>query len=237
MISRSLALSILVAFILLLGVTSAACTAETVEVTRIKVLERRVIERVIVTVEVTRLHRVVETPKPTAADIVPPALSATPELTATTSTGTPAPTPSKSSSTTPVPTVPSTQRLGESLLAALQNTEQALLSLVQALNSDPIPVDAAIESYHALGSAPTLTVPEGETQLESLYARYREQVETTLGQGNDLYTHLVQIQAGEATQTEVSPIHLALAQDAASASTSTLQALIRELEAYLASQP
>jgi hypothetical protein len=58
-----------------------------------------------------------------------------------------------------------------------------------------------------------------------------------LGQSNDLYIHLAQIEAGEADQTEVSPIHLSLARDSASSGTSTLQGLIRELEDFLTTQP
>jgi hypothetical protein len=237
MTGKLLALSILPALVILLTVSLSACTTETVEVTRIKILERRVIERVKVTVEVTRLHRVVETPKPTVADVVPPALTATSELTVTLPTGTPTPTAPKPTSGTPRPTLPSAKAAGQSLLTALQNTEQTLLSLVQALNSNPLPIDATVQFYNALLSAAAVTIPVGEDELQSIYIRYREQVETTVGQGNDLYTHFVQIQAGEANQTEPSPIHLSLARDAASASTSTVQALLRELETFLASQP
>lgn len=227
----------MLAVTILLGVILAACTTETVEVTRIKILERRVIERVVVTVEVTRIHRVVETPMPTSVNVAPRALTETPELSPTLETDTPTPTSSKPTSGTVRPTVPSAKRAGQALLAALQDTEQILLALVQALNSKPLPIDTTIELYNALRGAPTLTVPEGEAELQSFYVRYREQVENALGQGNDLYTHLGQIQSGEANQTEVSPIHLALAQDAASAGTSKIQALIRELEALLASLP
>jgi hypothetical protein len=231
-----MALSTLLALVTLLTVSLSACTTETVEVTRIKILERRVIERVEVTVEVTRLHRVVETPKPTVADVVPPALTATLELTATLPTDTPKPTAPKPTSGTPRPTLPSARLAGQSLLGALQNTEQTLLSLVQALNSNPLPIDATVQLFNALRGAATVTIPENEDELLSIYVRYREQVETTVGQGNDLYTHLVQIQAGEANQTEPSSIHLSLARDAASSSASTLQALLRELETLLASQ-
>ena len=200
-------------------------------------LERRVIERVKVTVEVTRLHRVIETPKPTIADVVPPAFTPTAEITATVTSNTPTPTAPKPTAATPRPTVPSARAAGNSLLTALQNTEQMLLSLVQALNSNPLPVDATVQIYNVLRSAASVTIPDNEDELLSIYTRYREQVDTTVGQGNDLYTHLVQIQAGEASQTELSPIHLSLARDAASASTSAVQALLRELETFLTSLP
>jgi hypothetical protein len=109
------------------------------------------------------------------------------------------------------------------------------LSLVQALNSDPLPIDLTIQLYDTLNAAPTLSIPESEAVLLSVHVRYREQINNTLVQGTDLYNHAVAIQSGEANQTEVSPTHLALARDAASAATSTLQGLIRELEEFLAS--
>ena len=100
-----------------------------------------------------------------------------------------------------------------------------------------MPIDTTVQLYNALRGAATVTIPEREDELLSIYTRYREQVDSTVGQGNDLYTHLVQIQAGEADQTQPSPIHLSLARDAASASTSAVQALLRELEVLLASLP
>lgn len=230
--SRCLALILISLFIVVLS----ACTTETIEVTRIEILERRVIERVPVTVEVTRIHRIVETPRPTDSDAFTeeavPTVEPSPTPPPPTDTAVPKPT-----ADTAATAVPSAKREAESLLSALQNTEQSLLALVQALNSDPIPVDQAVGLYNALSGAPTFSIPDGEASLLSIYVRYREQLDYVSSQGNDLYTHLAQIQAGEAVQTEVSPTHLSLAQGAVSAGTSTIQALIRELEALLASGP
>jgi hypothetical protein len=115
--------------------------------------------------------------------------------------------------------------------------EQTLLSLVQDLNSDPLPGAHVLQLYAAVNAAPTFSVPEDEEALQSMYSRYREQVDYVLVQATDLRAHLEAIESGEANQTEVSTIHLALARDAVSASTSTLQGLARELETYLASLP
>jgi hypothetical protein len=213
-----------------------ACTSETVEVTRIKIMERRVIERIPVTVEVTRIHRVTETPRPTernvSSDGATPTIEATPSAPPPTDTAVPEPTePAQATA------VPSARQASESLLSALQGAEQSLLALIQALNSQPIPVDQAVGLYNSLSSAQAVAIPEEEGALQSIYIRYREQLDLVSSQGTDLYNHLVQIQAGEAVQTEVSPTHLSLAQGAVSAATSTIQGLIRELEAYLASQP
>jgi hypothetical protein len=223
--------------ILLLGIGLSACVTETVEVTRVKIMERRVIERVIVTVEVTRIQRLIATPRPSPADIGPDAPTRTPEPSPGTPTASPTPTRPSPTPGTPPPTVPSASRLGESLLAALQNAEQILLPLVGALNSDPLPVDQTVELYNTLRGAPTISVPEEEAELASIHSRYREQIDITLTQGNDLYNHLVQIQAGQANETQVSPIHLALARESASTATSTVQALLRELEVFLAAPP
>lgn len=246
MTSRPLALPTLLALTLLLTVVLSACTTETVEVTRIKILERRVIERIVVTVEVTRIHRLMETPRPTADDLVPPQAGATDQAAPGTPSVTGAATPAGETAT-PAPPRPtaaatatparSTKQLGEFLLAAMKDTEQTLLALQQALNSNPLPTGTLIELYDTLRSAPTLAVPEGETELESIYARYREQIDYAVGQATDIYNHAVDIQSGEAAQTDISPTHLSLAQSAASASTSAVQGLIRELETYLASQP
>jgi hypothetical protein len=251
MISRSLALAMTLIFTLLLAALLSGCRAEcepeTIQVTRI--LERRVIEKVLVTVEVTRIHRVVETPKPTAAGVVPPqGDDATPPASDSSSTtATPAtPTPSPPATAAPVsPRVTSTavtstartRRLGEELLTATRDAEQTLLALQQALNSAPLPIDVTIEMYGVLGDAPTFSIPEGEVELQSFYIRYREQIDHALVQATDLLTHLVEIQGGQAVQTEIRPTELSLARDAASASTSTIQGLIRELETYLASPP
>ena len=78
MISRFRALAAFLTLANLLTVALSGCTTETVEVTRIKILERRVIERIIVTVEVTRIERIVETPKPKPEGDVSPVASATP---------------------------------------------------------------------------------------------------------------------------------------------------------------
>jgi hypothetical protein len=214
----------------------SACTTETVEVTRIKIMERRVIERIPVTVEVTRIERVTETPRPTernvSSDGATPTTETTPSPPPPTDTVAPEPT-----EPAPATAVPSAREEAESLLSALQSAEQSLLALVQALNSQPIPVDQAVGLYNSLSSAPAVAIPDEEGALQSIYVRYREQLDLVSGQGADLYNHLVQIQAGEAVQTEVSPTHLSLAQGAVSAATSAIQGLIRELEAYLASQP
>jgi hypothetical protein len=223
--------------VILLTIALSACTTKTVEVTRVKIMERRVIERVVVTVEVTRIHRIVETPKPTLDVLVPSGAGSTPESPSTSSPPTPTPAAPRSTPAATAPPRSSAKDVGERILAAIKDMEQTLLSLTQALNSDPLPRARTIELYDAIRSAPTFTVPEGETELQSIYLRYREQVDYVLGQSTDLYTHLVKIESGEADQTEVSPIHLAMARDAASAGTSALQGLMRELEDYLASQP
>ncbi len=237
MISRSHAPSILFALAVLLSVTFSACKPETIEVTRVTIRERRVIEHVLVTVEVTRIQRVIETPKPTSDDIIPPSLSATvtPSATLPAATATPTSTPSAAVAT--VSPVPSAKQTGDRILAAIKDTEGTFLSLVQALNSDPLPIENIIALYDTLRNAPTFSVPEGEAELQSIHVRYREQIDNALEQGTDLYNHLVKIQAGEASQTEVNPNHVNLAEAAASAGTSTIQALIRELEDYLASLP
>jgi hypothetical protein len=118
----------------------------------------------------------------------------------------------------------------------MKDTEQVLLSLVRTVNSDPLPIDQTVQLYDALRGAPTIAVPEGSAELQSINARYRAQIDYVFGQANDLYNHAKKIQSGEAEQKQVSQIHLSLAQDAASVGTSTVQALIRELEALLASQ-
>jgi hypothetical protein len=122
-------------------------------------------------------------------------------------------------------------------MSAVQQTEQTLLPLVQALNSNPLPVDRVIELYNTLRGVPTLSIPEDEVELQAFYLRYREQVDQVLSQGTDLHNHLLEIQQGEAAQTEVSPIHLSLARDATSAGTSQIQGLLRELETFVAAQP
>jgi hypothetical protein len=223
--------------VVLLCFLLAACQTETIEVTRIKILERRVIERVPVTVEVTRLYRVVETPKPTADDVLPPLPSPEDDLTPTASPATPTPTRMRpTAAATEVPG-PSNAQPGQDLLAAVKGTEQTLLALVQALNSNPLPTDQAVQLYNTLQAAPTFTISDGATELGAYYIRYREQVDYVLAQGTDLYNHLLKIQTGEADQTQVSPTHLALAQEAASTGTSALQALLRELEGFLDSAP
>jgi hypothetical protein len=122
-------------------------------------------------------------------------------------------------------------------MVALKNAEETLLSLQQALNSDPLPIDTVIQLYDALAGAPVLSIPSDEVTLQSFHLSYREQVEAAVEQATDLYNHVVQIQAGNAVQTEISAIHLSVARNAASASTSMVQGLIRELEDYLASLP
>lgn len=223
------------AWLLVLTAALCACQTETIEVTRI--VERRVIEHVVVTVEVTRIHRIVETPEPLLEDLIPPTAepdSKTP-LSSPTATASPAPPPPPS----PATATPrySSKEVGERLLATLQEMEQTLLTLVQDLNSDPLPISDIIALYDTLRGAPTFDVPADEAELLSIYVRYREQVDYVSAKATDLYTHLITIQAGEADQTTVSPIHLSLAQDAASTGTSTIQGLMRELESYLASRP
>lgn len=237
MISRSHATSILFALAMLLSVTFSACKPETIEVTRVTILERRVIEHVLVTVEVTRIQRVIETPKPTSDDVIPPSLSTTvtPSATLPVATATPTSTPPAAAAT--VVPVSSARQTGDSILVAIKDTEGTFLSLVQALNSDPLPIENIIALYDTLRNAPAFSISEDEVELQSIHFRYREQVDNASGQGTDLYNHLVKIQAGEASQTEVSPIHVNLAEAAASAGTSTIQALIRELEDFLASLP
>jgi hypothetical protein len=216
-------------FILLLALVLCACQTETLEVTRIQVMERRVIERVVVTVEVTRLQPVTVTPRPTRVQRATP----TPDVTAE-----PSPTPTSNPSTRATATPASSARAtGERLLGALTDMEQTLLALVPALNSQPLPTGDVIQLYDALRGAPTFDVPESEPTLLSIYVRYRQQVQYVPDQGNDLYLHLTKIQSGEADQTGISAIHLSVARDAASTGTSSIQGLIRELEAYLASLP
>ena len=123
------------------------------------------------------------------------------------------------------------------MLAAVKEMEQTLLSLVQALNSEPLPRALIIALYDAVQGAPIFSIPADEVELHSIHMRYRLQVDYVLGQASDLYTQLTEIESGEAEQTEITPIRLSLARDAASAGTSTVQGLIRELETYLSSQP
>jgi len=217
--------------VILLTTLLSACQAKTVEVTRITVMERRVIEYVEVTVQVTRIQRVVETPEPTLDD---PSLQPTPSPSPPPPTPTPEPV---TDSLQPTVATFSAQESGERLLAAVGDMEQTLLALVQDLNSDPLSGAHILGLYAAVRAAPTLDIPEDEDVLLAIYTRYREQVDYVLGQAIDLNTHLEAIESGEASQTEVSTTHLALARDAASVSTSTLQGLARELETYLASQP
>jgi hypothetical protein len=235
---RARVVSVLSALMMVLVITLSACEPETIEVTRIKVMERRVIEKVLVTVEVTRIERVVETPRPTSTQesLVPSEISATLTISPTLPTATATTAPPRPAAATATP-VSSGKQVGERLLATLKDIEQTLLSLIQALNSTPLPADQIIGYYDALKNAPTFTIPQGETELLSAYIRYREQIDYVPAQSTDLYTHLAQIQAGEADHTEVNPTHLALARAAASAGASTVQGLIRELEAYLAAQP
>jgi hypothetical protein len=246
MTSRSRTLRILSVLTLLWMVGLSACATEAVEVTRITILERRVIERVVITVEVTRIHRVVETPTPTEDDRVPPLAGGTaraspvaPSATATVTPPGPGGTatlsaPPAAATATPVPSV---IQGGELLLAAMKESEQTLLALQGALNSDPLPTGTVIELYDVLSGTPTFSNTEDTPELASIYRRYREGMNHVVEQGTDLYNHATKIQSGEAAQTEISPIHLALAQSATSDSTSGLQGLIRELEVYLASQP
>lgn len=237
MTGRPQTLSTALLLFLLLTCTLSACQTKTIEVTRIKIMERRVIERVIVTVPVTRIHTVVQTPTPTRGPLVPfsdasdDALSPSPSPVTPTSSA-----PQANSATTPTPPF-SGQETGEQMLAAVKDMEQTLLSLVQALNSEPLPRAQIIALYDAVQGAPTFSIPVDEIELQSIHMRYRVQVDYVLGQASDLYTHLVEIESGEAEQTEITPIPLSLARDAASAGTSTVQGLIRELETYLSSLP
>jgi hypothetical protein len=224
-------------WVTLLTIVLSACTTETIEVTRIKIMERRVIERIEVTVEVTRIQRIVETPKPVLATVT--TSTNTVDLTPSPSATPPTPTPTATRRAPAVTATPrsSARQTGERMLAAVKDMEQTLLSLVQDLNSDPLPRAQIIGLYDAIRAAPTLSVPENDAGLQSAYARYREQVDLVVGQGADLYNHIAKIESGEAEQTQVSSIHLSMAQDAASTGTSALQGLMRELETYLASQP
>ncbi len=217
--------------VILLTALLSACQPEAIEVTRITVLERRVIEYVEVTVPVTRIQRIVETPTPTPDD---PSLQPTPSPSPPPPTPTPAPV---TDSVQPTVSTFSARGSGERLLAAVRDMEQTLLALVPDLNSDPPPGAHILELYAAINAAPTLDIPADEGVLLAIYRRYREQVDYVLGQAIDLSAHLEAIESGEASQTEVSTTHLALARDAASASTSTLQGLARELEDFLAAQP
>jgi hypothetical protein len=217
--------------VILLTTLLSACQAEPVEVTRITVMERRVIEYVEVTVQVTRLQRVIETPTPTLDDL---SLQPTPSPSPPPPTPTPEPV---TNSAQPTVSTFSARGSGERLLAAVGDMEQTLLTLVQDLNSDPLPGAHILELYAAVRAAPTLDIPEEEAVLLAIYTRYREQVDYVLGQATDLNAHLEAIESGEASQTEVSTTHLALARNAASDSTSTLQGLARELETYLTSLP
>lgn len=221
------------------ALTLVACQTKTVEVTRIKIMERRVIERIIVTVEVTRLPRATATPRPTPNDIFPSDADATPSVPVTplspTATATPTqPRPTPAATATPRS---SARQVGENLLAVLRDTEQTLLTLVQALNSDPLPGAGIVSLYDALRAKPVLSIPDNEATLQSIHMRYRQQIDATLGQGTDLYNHLASLQSGQVARTTVSPTHLGLAVDAASAGASAVQALIRELEGYLATLP
>ena len=227
-------LSLLIACVIL---TLTACQTKTVEVTRIKIMERRVIERVIVTVEVTRLPRASATPRSTSSDAVPVDASATPTASPTSPPPTATSPPAQTAPEATAAPDSSARQVGEELLTTLRDTEQTFLSLVQALNSDPLPVAGIIVPYDTLRAKPVLSIPAGEAALQSYHTRYREQIDAALGQGADLYNHLASIQSGEAAQTEISPTHLALARESASAGTSTIQALIRDVEIYLASLP
>lgn len=228
--SKSLVSAKTLVLILSLTIVLSACQTKEIEVTRIEIKDRRVIERVVVTVEVTRIQQVTVTPRP-----------ATP--TSRTSNRTPSPTPPTTTATPlqpPRPAAtepPSAKVTGERLLAAAQEMEQTLLSLVQALNSDPLAEAYVLELYAAIGAAPTFDIAQDQAELESIYARYREQVDYVMGEATDLRNHLAQIESGEANVVQISSIHLSLARNAASAGTSNIQALLRELEAFLASQP
>ena len=237
MTGRPQTLSTALLLLLLLTFALSACQTKTIEVTRIKIMERRVIERVIVTVPVTRIHTVVQTPTPTRGSLVPFNDTPSPELSPSPSPVTPTPSAQQANpAATPTPPF-SGQETGEQMLAAVKDMEQTLLSLVQALNSEPLPRVQVIALYDAVQGAPTFSIPADEVELQSIHMRYRVQVDYVLGQASDLYTHLVEIESGEAEQTEITPIPLSLARDAASAGTSTVQGLIRELETYLSSLP
>ncbi len=217
--------------VILLTTLLSACQPEPITVTRITVKERRVIEYVEVTVEVTRIQQIVETPTPTPDDpSIQPTSSPTPPP------PTPTPEPTTEDVQSPVESF-SARGSGERLLVAVSDMEQTLLALVPDLNSDPPPGAHILGLYAAISAAPTLDIPADEGALLAIYTRYREQVDYVLGQATDLKAHLEAIESGEASQTEVSTTHLALARDAASDSTSTLQALVRELEDFLAAQP
>ena len=236
MASRSRTQLIILALTILPTIILSACVTETVEVTRIKILERRVIERSVVTVEVTRIQQPVETPKPTRNVLTPPTATATLSISPSPPPATVTPTAPRTTRAATATPVPSTNWAGESLSAAMKDTEQVLLSLIRAVNSDPLPIDQTVQLYDALRGAPTITIPEGNAEMQSIYVRYREQIDYVFGQANDLYNHAKKIQSGEAEQKQISPIHLSLAQDAASVGTSTVQSLIRELDTLLASQ-
>ncbi len=237
MTGRPQTLSTALLLLQLLTLALSACQTKTIEVTRIKIMERRVIERVIVTVPVTRIHTVVQTPTPTRGPLVPFSDASDAELSPSPSPVTPTSSaPQANSAATPTPPF-SGQETGEQMLAAVKDMEQTLLSLVQALNSEPLPRAQIIALYDAVQGAPTFSIPADEAELQSIHMRYRVQVDYVLEQASDLYTHLVKIESGEAEQTEINPIHLSLARDAASAGTSTVQGLIRELETYLSSLP
>jgi len=227
-----LTLLLLTALLILCG-----CQTQTVEVTRIKIMERRVIERIIVTVEVTRLPRATATPRPTPDDVFPSDASATPSVSVTPSPSTATATRTQSTPAATATPRSSARQVGENLLAALRDTEQTLLTLVQALNSDPLPGAGIVSLYDALRAKPVLAIPDNEVTLQSMHMRYRQQIDAALGQGTDLYNHLASLQSGQVARTTVSPTHLGLAVDAASAGTSAIQALIRELEGYLATLP
>ena len=97
----------------------------TVEVTRIKILERRIIEQVEVTVEVTRIQRVTATPRPTVKPVSPDGDS--PDVLVTPGSSTP--TPSATATVTPTTATPTriqTTKRGEDLLAAVTHDPVAL---------------------------------------------------------------------------------------------------------------
>jgi len=237
MTSRVQTLLTTLTMVMLLTIPLSACQGtETIEVTRVEILERRVIEYVEVTVPVTRIHRVVETPRPTEVDVAPQ-ISPSPSPPPTDTPAAQATAAPRANPVEPAPAPSSARATGESLLTAVGDMEQTLLTLVQDLNSAPLPGAHILGLYAAIRAAPTLTIAEDEGELQSIYSRYREQVDYVLNQATDLNAHLEAIESGEASQTEVSTIHLALARDAASVSTSTVQGLARELETYLASQP
>ncbi|NIO39625.1 MAG: hypothetical protein GTO41_05180, partial [Burkholderiales bacterium] len=174
---KPLVVSLALALLTLLGLHLSGCVTETVEVTRVKIMERHVIERVPITVEVTRIQRVVETPRPSPIDVLPPDDTETPQASSETPSASPTPTRPSPTPGTPAPTEPSANQSGRAILAALQNVEQTLLVLVGALNSEPPPVDQTIELYDSLRDAPRVDVPEAETELSSINDRYREQID------------------------------------------------------------